>query len=112
MLFFFHVREVTDDVRAAVLVDSDVAFFHPLVHAVDRELAMLELLLAFVHLSLQLFDLFELLLDFAAHALLVILSGSLLVELRARLDLSPASLGAGLEQVHGPPVGRYEMKTD
>ena len=62
LLIFLNFSEVSDDVRATVLVDSHVTFFHHLIHTVDRELSKLLLLFTCVHFLLQLLDLFELLL--------------------------------------------------
>ena len=62
MLFLLHFREVSDDVRATVLVDSYITFFHHIIHTVDRELSKLNLLFTCVHLLLQFLDLVVLLL--------------------------------------------------
>ena len=110
MLFLLHFCEVSYDVRATVLVDSYITFFHHIIHTVDCELSKLNLLFTCVHLLLQFLDLVVLLLQFAAQTLPVILSSSFLVELRGCLDLSPASLGARLKQMYGSTVSSYEIE--
>ena len=62
LLIFLHFSEVSDNVRATVLVNSHLTFFHHLIHTVDRKLSKLLLLFTCVHFLLQLLDLFELLL--------------------------------------------------
>ena len=101
---------VADDVGAAVLVDLYLTGRLPLLHPIDRVLSVADLLLPSHELLLQLLDLAVLLLDFGGQTFAVDCSGLLKAKLLFLVDLRPAALGAGLEQVDGAPVGSYKTK--
>ena len=110
LFFLLDVSQVLDDVGAAVLVDGYQAACLHLLHPADRVLSVGDLLFPSVELLLQLLDLAVLLLDFGGQTFAVERSGLLKAKLLFLVDLRPAALGAGLEQVDGAPVGSYKTK--
>ena len=98
------------DVGATVLVNLDLAHCLHLFYPVDCKFSLGDLLLPSVQLFFKLLDLVVLLSDFRTQTFPVKLSSSLFTELLSCLNLSPASFGTRLKQMHGPSVRSYKIE--